>query len=117
MTERESSRVLEGRVEIDDSYLGGERPGKRGRGSENKASFVAAVQTTEDGKPVVACFVHIPFTRKAIEACMLSTSVNTQTVTWPRFNTVLTAASILAPSSSASFALRRVLIYCRILLL
>ena len=68
MTERESSRVLEGRVEIDDAYLGGERPGKRGRGSENKASFVAAVQTTEDGKPVVACFVHIPFTKKAIEA-------------------------------------------------
>ena len=31
MTARESSRVLEGRVEIDDAYLGGERPGKRGR--------------------------------------------------------------------------------------
>ena len=30
MTERESSRVLEGRVEIDDAYLGGERLGKRG---------------------------------------------------------------------------------------
>jgi hypothetical protein len=68
MTERESSRVLEGRVEIDDAYLGGERPGKRGRGSENKASFVAAVQTTADGKPVVACFVRIPFTKAAIEA-------------------------------------------------
>ena len=36
----ESSRVLEGRVEIDDSYLGGERSGKRSRGSENKVSFV-----------------------------------------------------------------------------
>ena len=68
MTERESSRVLKGRVEIDDAYLGGERPGKRGRGSENKVSFVAAVQTTEDGKPVVACFVRIPFTKEAVEA-------------------------------------------------
>jgi transposase-like protein len=68
MTERESSRVLEGRVEIDDSYLGGERSGKRGRGSENKVSFVAAVQTTEDGKPVVACFARIPFTKEAVEA-------------------------------------------------
>ena len=68
MTERESSRVLEGRVEIDDAYLGGERPGRRGRGSGNKVSFVAAVQTTEDGKPVVAYFVRIPFTKQAIEA-------------------------------------------------
>ena len=68
MTERESSRVLEGRVEIDDAYLGGERPGKRGRGSENKISFIAAVQTTEDGKPVIACFARIPFTKEAVEA-------------------------------------------------
>lgn len=68
MTERVSSRILEGRVEIDDSYLGGERPGKRGRGSKSKVSFVAAVQTTEDGKPVVACFTRIPFTKEAVEA-------------------------------------------------
>ncbi|CAH1204069.1 hypothetical protein NTGBS_510028 [Candidatus Nitrotoga sp. BS] len=68
MTERESSRVLEGRVEIDDAYLGGGRPGRRGRGSENKVSFIAAVQTTEDGKPVVACFIRIPFTKQAVEA-------------------------------------------------
>ncbi|CAH1385788.1 hypothetical protein NTGM5_160009 [Candidatus Nitrotoga sp. M5] len=68
MTERESSRVLEGRVEIDDAYLGGERLGKHGRGSENKVFFVAAVQTAEDGKPVVACFVRIPFTKEAVEA-------------------------------------------------
>ncbi len=67
MTERESSRVLEGRVEIDDAYLGDERPGKRGRGSENKVSFIVAVQTTEDGKPVVACFARIPFTKEAVE--------------------------------------------------
>ena len=67
MTERESSRVLEGRVEIDDAYLGGERPGKRGRGSANKVSFVAAVQTTDDGKPVVVCFARIPFTKEAVE--------------------------------------------------
>jgi transposase-like protein len=42
MTEREAARVLDGRVEVDDAYLGGERPGKRGRGSENKVSFVEA---------------------------------------------------------------------------
>ena len=35
MRAREDSRQLEGRVEIDDAYLGGERSGgKVGRGSE-----------------------------------------------------------------------------------
>ncbi len=36
---------------MDDAYWGGENPGgKRGRGSENKAPFVAAVKSTEEGK-------------------------------------------------------------------
>jgi ribosomal protein L37AE/L43A len=66
---REDSRKLTGRVEIDDAYLGGERSGgKTGRGSENKVPFIAAVQTTEDGKPVLACFTQAPFTKQAVEA-------------------------------------------------
>ncbi len=37
MTEREESRQLDGFVQVDDAYLGGERNGgKPGRGSENK---------------------------------------------------------------------------------
>jgi ribosomal protein L37AE/L43A len=65
---REDARRLTGRVEIDDAYLGGERSGgKTGRGSENKVPFIAAVQTTEDGKPVVACFAQAPFTKEAVE--------------------------------------------------
>ena len=56
MREREDSRVLDGRVEIDDAYLGGELAGgKSGRGSENKVPFIAAVQTTPDGQPQFAC--------------------------------------------------------------
>ena len=48
MVQREAPRTLEGRVEIDDAYLGGERTGgKRGRGSENKVPFVAAVETLQ----------------------------------------------------------------------
>jgi transposase-like protein len=65
---REDGRQLTGRVEIDDAYLGGERSGgKTGRGSENKVPFIAAVQTTQDGKPVVACFAQVPFTKEAVE--------------------------------------------------
>jgi hypothetical protein len=68
MTEREDRRVLDGRVEIDDAYLGGERPGKHGRGSENKIPFVVAVQTTDEGQPVLACMNRMPFTKEAIHA-------------------------------------------------
>jgi len=53
MMERDASQRLVGRVEIDDAYLGGERSGgKRGRGAPGKTPFVAAVETTPEGKPV-----------------------------------------------------------------
>lgn len=43
---------LDGRVEMDDVFLGGHRPGgKPGRGSPGKTPFIAAVETTDDGKP------------------------------------------------------------------
>ena len=53
MVEAEADRRLGVRVEVDDAYLGGELAGgKRGRGSENKVPFVAAVETTVDGRPL-----------------------------------------------------------------
>ena len=53
MLERDASKRLTGRIEIDDAYLGGERSGgKRGRGAPGKTPFVAAVETTTEGKPV-----------------------------------------------------------------
>ena len=53
MMERDAGKQLTGRVEMDDAYLGGERTGgKRGRGAAGKTPFVAAVETTPDGKPV-----------------------------------------------------------------
>jgi hypothetical protein len=65
---RERPRKLTGRVEIDDAYLGGERSGgKRGRGSENKVPFVAAVQTTESGQAQLMCLALQPFTKEAME--------------------------------------------------
>ena len=43
---------LEGRVEMDDAYLGGERGGgKTGRGSPGKKPIVVAVQTDAKGRP------------------------------------------------------------------
>jgi transposase-like protein len=69
MLQREHSRQLTGRVEIDDAYLGGEvQGGKAGRGSPNKVPFVAAVQTTESGEPVLVCLSKRAFTKESIKA-------------------------------------------------
>lgn len=47
----ESVRLM-GRVEMDDVFLGGHRPGgKVGRGAAGKTPFIAAVETTPDRKP------------------------------------------------------------------
>jgi transposase-like protein len=59
MTEREEPRK-DGRVEVDDAYLGGENPGgKAGRGSENKVGFIAAVETNSAGHPLRAVFSRV----------------------------------------------------------
>src|SRR5690349_20261959 len=51
MAERDGAKRLDGRVEMDDAYLGGHRPGKRGRGAAGKQPFIAAVSTTDDRRP------------------------------------------------------------------
>jgi hypothetical protein len=53
MQAREAEKPrLGGRIEIDDAYLGGERPGgKRGRGAAGETPVIAAVETTAERKP------------------------------------------------------------------
>jgi transposase-like protein len=53
MLDREQHYVLEGQIQVDDAYLGGERSGgKAGRGSENKVPFVAALSMSDEGHPL-----------------------------------------------------------------
>ncbi|MGH7094181.1 MAG: IS1595 family transposase, partial [Stellaceae bacterium] len=53
MMERDATKRLTGRIEVDDAYLGGERNGgKPGRGSPGKTPVVAAVETTQEGKSI-----------------------------------------------------------------
>jgi len=68
MAQREQRYVLEGQVQVDDAYLGGERSGgKVGRGSENKVPFVAAVSLSDDGHPLRIKLTPVPgFTLKSI---------------------------------------------------
>jgi hypothetical protein len=52
MAARESCHRLEGSVQVDDAYLGGERAGgKPGRGSDNQVPFVAAVSLGDKHRP------------------------------------------------------------------
>jgi hypothetical protein len=70
MATRESAYQLEGHIQVDDAYLGGERSGgKAGRGSENKVPFVAAVSLDEKGHPLRAKLTPVPgFTLSAIKS-------------------------------------------------
>jgi hypothetical protein len=49
MALRDSEQPLTGTVQVDDAYLGAERPGVGGRGSPNKVPIVAAVATKNEG--------------------------------------------------------------------
>ena len=67
MARSDCARPLTGNVQIDDAYLGGERPGVGGRGSPNKVPIVAAVQTNDAGHPLrVKISAVRGFTREAI---------------------------------------------------
>ena len=51
MAVRDDAKRLDGRIEMDDAYLGGARSGRRGRGAAGKTPFVAAVSTSPERRP------------------------------------------------------------------
>lgn len=59
MSEQDAKRKLSGLITIDDAYLGGKMKGKRGRGSENKSPFIAAVSLTSKGHPKYVKFTPV----------------------------------------------------------
>ena len=80
MAQRETEQPLDGHVQHDDAYLGGERSGSTGRGSENKVPFVAAVACNQAGHPLRIKVSPVrAFTREAIAA-------------WAKFNLLPTCA-------------------------
>ncbi len=70
MIERDAKKFLDGRVEMDDAYLGGRRSdGNAGRGAREKTPFVASVETTDEGKPKRVQLRRVKrLTNKAIKA-------------------------------------------------
>ena len=81
MARRESRRQLSGRVEIDDAYLGGECPGKRGRGSPNKVPFVIGVSTVGDNRAHQVAIRCTGFTKDAISQ-WANTALHADTQAW-----------------------------------
>ena len=77
MAQRDSEVPLTGPVQVDDAYLGGERPGVGGRGSPNKVPIVAAVSTDDAGHPM-----RVKLSRLAGFTCEAIT-------TWARANIVV----------------------------
>ena len=60
MKERDDDKKLDGIIQIDDAYWGGERHGgKRGRGAPHKIPFVAAVATNEEHHPIAMRFTKL----------------------------------------------------------
>ena len=102
MTEREAPRKLDGRVEMDDAYLGGELTGgKAGRGSENKVPFIAAVQTSPARHPLLAVFSRVKSFSlaevKAWSAQHLAASASVVSDGLACFTAVRTAGCVHAP--------------------
>ena len=67
MTLRDYEQPLSGMIQVDDAYLGGERPGVGSRGSPNKVPIEAAVSTSDEGQPMRVKMSPVAgFTREAI---------------------------------------------------
>jgi len=59
MAARDANYQLAGLIEMDDTYFGAPKPGKRGRGAAGKAKVVVAVETPAD-KPRFAAMRRVP---------------------------------------------------------
>jgi transposase-like protein len=70
MVERDGKQALQGIVQMDDAYWGGERHGSAaaGRGTPGKTPFVAAIQCTPAGEPVSMRMDVLPGFRKKVVA-------------------------------------------------
>jgi len=60
MAERDAYYKLAGLIEVDDTYFGAPKPGKRGRGAAGKAKVVVAVET-QRGKPGFATMEQVRY--------------------------------------------------------
>jgi len=73
MWHRERPRSLQGTVQMDEAFLGGQASGRDSLGRKGKVAFLVAVSATEDGKPHQMCVSQQPATSEDMVAFMLNT--------------------------------------------
>jgi len=55
MAERDAGYKLAGLIELDDTYVGGPKPGKRGRGAAGKSKVVVRLETPGNKRGLPPC--------------------------------------------------------------
>jgi len=71
---------LAGTVEVDEIYIGGEKPGKRGRGARSKVPVMVAVETRPEGCGHVALCKLNPFSSQQIQSFLQKKVRNDATI-------------------------------------
>jgi transposase-like protein len=100
MADREAYYKLAGLIEMDDSYFGASKPGKRGRGAAGKAKVVVSVETVKE-KPGFAKMQHVHTVSAhqihEIAQEVLDEDVVVRTDGWPAYRVLNTHQSTHEP--------------------
>ncbi|MBX3627982.1 MAG: IS1595 family transposase [Rhizobacter sp.] len=73
MRERERTRTLQGTVQVDEAFLGGQASGHSSLGRKGKVPLLAAVSAAPDGKAAQVCFSQQPATGEDVVVFCLNT--------------------------------------------
>lgn len=73
MRERERTRTLQGTVQVDEAFLGGQASGRSSLGRKGKVPLLAAVSAAPDGKAAQVCFSQQPATGEDVVVFCLNT--------------------------------------------
>ena len=96
---------LAGLIELDDTYVGGPKPGKRGRGAAGKSKVVVAVETPGD-KPRFAAMHQVSGVSgdeiKAMAQACLTAEVVARTDGWQAYRVLNSEYSFHVPTVTGS---------------
>jgi len=105
LAERDAGYQLAGLIEMDDTYVGGPKPGKRGRGAAGKSKVVVAVETPGK-KPRFAAMRQVPKVSgdeiKAMAQACLATEVVARTDGWQAYRVLNSESSFHIPIVTGS---------------
>jgi transposase-like protein len=73
MRERERTRTLQGTVQVDEAFLGGQSSGRASLGRKGKVALLAAVSAAPDGKAAQVCLSQQPATGEDVVVFCLNT--------------------------------------------